>query len=61
MSDTKRPLRIGDVEQPVRARLAAPEEKEAMWPRLTAFYPGWNLYREIIERDFRLFCLEPQD
>ena len=54
-------VRIGELEQPVRARLARPEEKEALWPRLTALYPGWNLYREITDRDFRLFCLEPLD
>lgn len=54
-------VRIGETEQRVRARLAAAEEKEAMWPRLTAFYPGWNLYRQITDRDFRLFCLEPLD
>lgn len=51
-------IRIGRTERPVRARLASPDEKKALWPRLVALYPAWEAYAGWADRDFRLFRLE---
>ena len=44
----------------VTARLAGPEEKAELWPRLVQVYPAWKNYAQWTGRDFRLFCLEPR-
>lgn len=52
---------VGGEERDVRARLASRDEKSALWPRLLRLYPAWKSYSGWTDRDFRLFCLEPQD
>ena len=53
-------VQVAGDERPVRARLASPEEKKELWPRLLELYPAWKAYAEWTDRDFRLFCLEPR-
>ena len=47
-------------ETPVRARLMADEEVNALWDELVAWYPNWSEYTGITERKFRVFSLEPR-
>ena len=41
------------------ARRATAEEFERHWPRLLEIWPGWNTYRGMTDREFRMFVLEP--
>jgi deazaflavin-dependent oxidoreductase (nitroreductase family) len=61
LSDPDATIRVGRSERAVRARLASPEEKKALWPRLVELYPAWEAYKGWADRDFRLFCLEPRE
>lgn len=42
----------------VRARLCSPAETARRWPGLAAAMPAWDAYREMTERDLRVFVLE---
>lgn len=43
----------------VRARAAAPEEKQRLWPALTSMYSGYERYQEITNRDIPVVILHP--
>lgn len=45
---------------PVRARLLSAEEKQAIWSRLTTFWPNYDVYTARSGRDLRVFRLEPR-
>jgi len=45
---------------PVTARQLDADEKEAVWPRLTAVWPNYDRYSEVSGRDLRVFRLEPR-
>lgn len=45
---------------PVRARLLTAEQKQELWPRLTKFWPNYDVYTERSGRDLRVFRLEPR-
>ena len=45
---------------PVRAQLLDPEQKAAVWPRLTALWPNYDRYTEVSGRDLRVFRLVPR-
>ena len=47
--------------QPMHARIASPEEKERLWPRVTAAYKGYAGYQTKTERDIPLVILEPSE
>ena len=42
----------------VRARLCSPAETARRWPGLAAAMPVWDAYRELTERELRVFVLE---
>jgi deazaflavin-dependent oxidoreductase (nitroreductase family) len=44
----------------MRARVATPEEKAALWPRVTAAYWGYAQYQRQTARDIPLVILEPE-
>jgi deazaflavin-dependent oxidoreductase (nitroreductase family) len=46
---------------PVRARLLEGDERRTRWNEALAWYPGWERYDEVAERQFRLFELTPLD
>lgn len=46
---------------PVTARLLDPEEKERVWPSLTAVWATYDRYEDRVDRDLRVFRLEPVD
>ena len=43
----------------VLARKATPEEKARLWPRLTKFYGGYEVYQEHTKREIPVVILEP--
>jgi F420H(2)-dependent quinone reductase len=45
----------------VSARRATEEEVARYWPRAVAVWPGYDAYRRRVEREIRLFVLEPPD
>jgi deazaflavin-dependent oxidoreductase (nitroreductase family) len=45
----------------LRARLAKPEEKPALWPICDASYPPYADYRARTTRDIPIFVCEPRD
>jgi deazaflavin-dependent oxidoreductase (nitroreductase family) len=46
--------------RPVRARLASPEEKAELWPRVVAAYQGYGSYQRRTERDIPVVICEPR-
>jgi deazaflavin-dependent oxidoreductase (nitroreductase family) len=49
----------GGVRRRVRPRVAAPEEKRELWPRLVANYAGYEEYAGNTTRDIPVVVLEP--
>jgi deazaflavin-dependent oxidoreductase (nitroreductase family) len=45
---------------PVHANLLTTEEKAEVWPRLTKFWPNYDVYVERSGRDLRVFRLDPR-
>ncbi len=45
----------------MRARVASAEEKQRLWPQVTARYKGYAGYQERTSRDIPLVLLEPAD
>lgn len=45
--------------QTMQARVASPDEKAALWPRVTKAYKGYAGYQTKTERDIPLVILEP--
>ena len=43
----------------MRARVATPEERARLWPRVTATYKGYANYQRKTEREIPLVLLEP--
>lgn len=54
-------VEIGAERRPVRARVAAAEERERLWPRFVAAFPSYESYRrEAAPRQIPLVLLEPR-
>ena len=49
----------GKPKQAMRARIATPDERSALWPRVTAAYRGYAGYQTKTEREIPLVLLEP--
>jgi deazaflavin-dependent oxidoreductase (nitroreductase family) len=49
----------GKPKQPMRARVATPEDRAALWPRVTATYKGYANYQTKTDREIPLVLLEP--
>lgn len=45
--------------RPMRARVASPEEKAELWPRVVAAYSGYGQYQQRTDRDIPLVICEP--
>ena len=48
----------GKPKQPMRARIATPDERAALWPRVTAEYKGYANYQTKTDREIPLVLLE---
>jgi deazaflavin-dependent oxidoreductase (nitroreductase family) len=51
----------GKPKRPMRARVATPEERAALWPQVTAAYKGYDSYQTRTDREIPLVLLEPTD
>jgi deazaflavin-dependent oxidoreductase (nitroreductase family) len=49
----------GKPKQPMRARVATPEERARMWPQVTSMYKGYAGYQTKTTREIPLVLLEP--
>lgn len=49
----------GDPPKPMRARIADPEERARLWPKVTATYKGYAGYQSKTTREIPLVFLEP--
>lgn len=58
LADPEATLTIDGVERPVRARLAAEDERERIWPAALRVWPGYEGYRRRAGREIRVFVLE---
>jgi deazaflavin-dependent oxidoreductase (nitroreductase family) len=54
-------IQVRGIKQRVRAERGSPEEKQRLWPLLTAMYPGYKRYQEITSRDIPVVILRPID
>ncbi len=52
-------LRTGTMDRLMRARIAAPEERAELWPRIVAAYSGYGRYQERTDREIPVVVLEP--
>jgi F420H(2)-dependent quinone reductase len=50
-------IQIKGVRQRVKAEQAPAVEKQRLWPRLIAMYPGYKRYQEITDRDIPIVIL----
>jgi deazaflavin-dependent oxidoreductase (nitroreductase family) len=50
-------IQIGGIRRRVKAEQASAAEKQRLWPRLTAMYPGYKRYQEITDRDIPVVIL----
>jgi deazaflavin-dependent oxidoreductase (nitroreductase family) len=46
-------------DRPMRARVASPEERAKLWPKVVKQYRGYGRYQERTEREIPLVILEP--
>lgn len=54
-------IQIGSVVHSVRARVATDEERDRLWPRFVAFYPGYDFYeRNAKDRKIPIVILDPR-
>ena len=51
----------GKPKQSMRARVATPEDRARLWPRVTATYKGYAGYQTKTDREIPLVLLEPAD
>jgi deazaflavin-dependent oxidoreductase (nitroreductase family) len=52
---------LRDQHRAVRARIATPEEKAELWPRITAVYPGYARYQARTRRDIPVVICEARE
>jgi deazaflavin-dependent oxidoreductase (nitroreductase family) len=50
-------IQIKGIRRRVKAEQASAAEKQRLWPRLTAMYPGYKRYQEITDRDIPVVIL----
>jgi deazaflavin-dependent oxidoreductase (nitroreductase family) len=50
-------IQIKGTRRRVKAEQASTAEKQRLWPRLTAMYPGYKQYQEITDRDIPVVIL----
>jgi F420H(2)-dependent quinone reductase len=54
-------IQIGSVIREVRARVASDEERDRLWPRFVAFYPGYDFLQRLAKpRKIPMMILEPR-
>jgi deazaflavin-dependent oxidoreductase (nitroreductase family) len=54
-------VQVGSKRRAVRARVATPEERARLWPKIVDLYGGYAGYQRRTEREIPLVILEPRD
>ena len=54
-------VQVGSRRLPVRARVATPEERMRLWPKVVEMYGGYAGYQRRTKREIPLIILEPRD
>jgi deazaflavin-dependent oxidoreductase (nitroreductase family) len=54
-------IQVGSRRRPVRARVATPEERTRLWPKVVDLYGGYAGYQERTGREIPLVILEPRE
>src|SRR5947207_8498767 len=54
-------IQIKGIRRRVKVERASAVEKQRLWPRLTAMYPGYKRYQEITDRDIPVVILRSID
>jgi deazaflavin-dependent oxidoreductase (nitroreductase family) len=57
--DPKVEITMDGQTRPMTARVATPEEKAELWPRVVAAYRGYGQYQTLTDRDIPLIICEP--
>jgi F420H(2)-dependent quinone reductase len=57
-ADPRCEVEIGRTRVPMRARVAAPDERRALWPRLVAMYPDYAGYQARTTREIPVVVCE---
>lgn len=58
-SNPEAQIQVRGIKRRVRAEKGSAEEKQRLWPLLTAMYPGYKRYQEITSRDIPVVILRP--
>lgn len=58
-SNPEAQIQVKGIKQRVRAEKGSTEDKQRLWPLLTAMYPGYKRYQEITNRDIPVVILRP--
>jgi deazaflavin-dependent oxidoreductase (nitroreductase family) len=53
-------VQIGSEHRAVHARVAGPDERARLWPKVVAAYGGYGSYQQRTEREIPLVILEPR-
>jgi F420H(2)-dependent quinone reductase len=53
-------VQVGSKRRPVVARVATPEERTRLWPKVVEAYSGYAGYQRRTEREIPLVILEPR-
>ena len=53
-------VQIGSKRQAVRARVADPQERARLWPKVVEVYAGYDTYQQRTAREIPLVILEPR-
>ena len=53
-------IQVGTKRRPVHARVATPEERTRLWPKVLATYRGYEGYQRRTDREIPLVILEPR-
>ena len=56
-SNPEAEIQVKGVKRRVKAEKGSAEEKQRLWPQLTAMYPGYKRYQEITNRDIPVVIL----
>jgi F420H(2)-dependent quinone reductase len=60
MANPDTSVQIGSRRRPVHARVADPEERKRLWPKVVEVYSGYDDYQRRTEREIPLVILEPR-
>jgi deazaflavin-dependent oxidoreductase (nitroreductase family) len=53
-------VQVGSKRRPVHARVANPEERTRLWPKVVEIYSGYAGYQKRTDREIPLVILEPR-